>query len=978
MSVSSFDQHRLGPRFYRVEFERTVAMRSLALQAYPVNVDMVSKDIVDAVNGAVKAATEYSTELAYTARLVSGKVAAVDAMKSAQSLGQVVDVLEDLEQRVQNVIRYGWVIKREWSEYVHDRTLIPEGFIESLGTGQAQLGAALRRAREKLALAESRETDEGAAGGWSAECVLTAAKMQRARARSARTEIRGAAVGAADVRQRNALHYAATGEVAWLRRLSLADIQEVRRQVGGGRQPALAAQDVGGDSPLTLAARAGNDSAVRYIVEESGVDVASASLVAAALAGSAAGYSASVAAVVTRLAAFPDSAAAVARMAVFYGLDGLFDGLCAALRTAGARALMSAEVALSAVTQRNGGNALLHIAALNAQTDMVRRVLRQDVFHAPEFDATTRNNAGLTALDMANYAGHRAFADELFIAMDEREPHVYGGLSDEAPALHVSPKDIVAGVADAAAHPAPPGTSAIFVSLGANNALRNARVPPLAVDEPAIQAALDALRLPRTSHLLLRIDAIQGPGQDVTQGADPAAYAIDVSGLLDAPVETMNHWHVPALFHTARPDKLVLRLALVSLADPRQTIAQAVLTVPPNYMPEHSEDEHGNCLPLSLTGGHYLQTTFVSSATGAVVGQAGLEIIVATPYHYHAESDEPEELDEPEASLAELSLADPGSWLCSGQTTIYGHRGSGMNNPRASPLQLGENTILSMQHAARAGVAAVEFDVQLTRDMAPIIYHDWTVAETGLNTPVNALTLAQFMALNPTNQLPNATRSCEDLRAQPSTVDSAITPHVTANSKNTVQGPFVTLYDLFETLPAHVGFDIEVKYPMPDEADDAGISGSFEINLFVDRILDVVFRYTGAPGSPRRSRRPIVFSSFHPDICLLLAHKVVGTIPIMFLTDASMSAMTDARCNSLDVAVRLCKNARLAGVVAHVGPVVQSPRIASLVRRNRLVLATYGDLNNQPADVLLQQAYGVDVVIADDVRAAVKTLARAR
>ncbi|KAJ1837552.1 Glycerophosphocholine phosphodiesterase, partial [Coemansia sp. RSA 2708] len=97
---------------------------------------------------------------------------------------------------------------------------------------------------------------------------------------------------------------------------------------------------------------------------------------------------------------------------------------------------------------------------------------------------------------------------------------------------------------------------------------------------------------------------------------------------------------------------------------------------------------------------------------------------------------------------------------------------------------------------------------------------------------------------------------------------------------------------------------------------------------------------------------------------------VAGDIPVMLLTDAGMSAMADVRCNSIDVAVRLCKWAGLAGVVTHVGPIVQSPRVASLVRRNRLVLATYGDLNNQPEHVRLQQAYGVDVVIADDVRTA--------
>ncbi|KAJ2894898.1 Glycerophosphocholine phosphodiesterase, partial [Coemansia aciculifera] len=194
-----------------------------------------------------------------------------------------------------------------------------------------------------------------------------------------------------------------------------------------------------------------------------------------------------------------------------------------------------------------------------------------------------------------------------------------------------------------------------------------------------------------------------------------------------------------------------------------------------------------------------------------------------------------------------------------------------------------------------------------------------------------------------------------------------------------------------------------VKYPMPDEADEFGLCSVFEINLFVDKILDVIYKHMPPP-TPRAetrpanisrkssvvdhpqqqqqqqkpavsvARRPIVFTSFHPDICLLLAHKVNGDIPIMLLTDAGMSAMADCRCNSIEAAVRLCKWANLAGMVTHVGPISQSPRVSLLVRRHGLALATYGSLNNQAAHVKQQQAYGVDVVIVDDVRTATATV----
>lgn len=58
---------------------------------------------------------------------------------------------------------------------------------------------------------------------------------------------------------------------------------------------------------------------------------------------------------------------------------------------------------------------------------------------------------------------------------------------------------------------------------------------------------------------------------------------------------------------------------------------------------------------------------------------------------------------------------------------LIGHRGMGMNRtkpPLANVLQLGENSIESFQAALRFGAAYVEFDVQLTQDLVPVLYHD--------------------------------------------------------------------------------------------------------------------------------------------------------------------------------------------------------------------------------------------------------------
>ncbi|KAK8126505.1 uncharacterized protein PG998_002264 [Apiospora kogelbergensis] len=79
---------------------------------------------------------------------------------------------------------------------------------------------------------------------------------------------------------------------------------------------------------------------------------------------------------------------------------------------------------------------------------------------------------------------------------------------------------------------------------------------------------------------------------------------------------------------------------------------------------------------------------------------------------------------------------------------VIGHRGLGLNENELRRLQIGEHTLLSLESALDNGADFIEFDVQVTRDQVPVIYHDWAVSETGLDTPVHSLTHAQWMAIS--------------------------------------------------------------------------------------------------------------------------------------------------------------------------------------------------------------------------------------
>jgi glycerophosphodiester phosphodiesterase len=142
---------------------------------------------------------------------------------------------------------------------------------------------------------------------------------------------------------------------------------------------------------------------------------------------------------------------------------------------------------------------------------------------------------------------------------------------------------------------------------------------------------------------------------------------------------------------------------------------------------------------------------------------------------------------------------------------------------------------------------------------------------------------------------------------------------------------------------------------MVDEAEDDELHQFQELNIFVDTILECVYNNAD-------ENRRIIFSSFHPEICLALNLKQPN-YPVFFLTDAGTLPMADVRCNSLQGALRFAKQADLLGIVAASEPVLEAPRMVSVVKETGLLLFTYGVLNNEVENAVAQKTYGVDAVI---------------
>ncbi|KAM3424290.1 hypothetical protein BST61_g11173 [Cercospora zeina] len=319
-----------------------------------------------------------------------------------------------------------------------------------------------------------------------------------------------------------------------------------------------------------------------------------------------------------------------------------------------------------------------------------------------------------------------------------------------------------------------------------------------------------------------------------------------------------------------------------------------------------------------------------------------------------------------------LNISEEKTYWTKSSTMVIGHRGLGKNVSAKTSLQLGENTIQSFITAANLGASYVEFDVQMTKDHVPVIYHDFIfLALSDAPKPSRPASPPATNGRNERNgdgDIRRVQRSysvgapfTEDKSNDrlKHTRDFKVKGFKGNRRGDVIQSQFTTLEEMFRTLPEEVGFNIEMKYPMLFESVEEEMDTyAVELNLFVDTVLKMVY--------DRRKKRNIVFSSFHPDICLLLTYKQ-PSIPVLFLTDAGVSPVGDIRASSLQEAIRFASRWNLLGIVSAADPFVLCPSLIGVVQSSGLVCVSYGTANNDPIHSNLQAEWGIDAVIVDSV-----------
>uniref|UniRef100_A0A8C9T9M9 Glycerophosphocholine phosphodiesterase 1 n=1 Tax=Scleropages formosus TaxID=113540 RepID=A0A8C9T9M9_SCLFO len=278
-----------------------------------------------------------------------------------------------------------------------------------------------------------------------------------------------------------------------------------------------------------------------------------------------------------------------------------------------------------------------------------------------------------------------------------------------------------------------------------------------------------------------------------------------------------------------------------------------------------------------------------------------------------------------------------------------GHRGAGSSHT-AKHTKIRENTIASFKSAANHGAAYVEFDVHLSKDHIPVVYHDLTccismkkeLSVELFEVPVKDLTFDQLQLLK--------------------------LVHVNAMKADDHKGmflhdsrPFVT--SIFQAVPEHVGFNIELKWicQLRDGSWEGNLSSYFDMNLFVDIIFTCVHQNAG--------NRRIVFSCFDPDICTMVRRKQ-NKYPILFLTQGVSSTypeLMDIRCRTTEIAISFAQSEDILGISAHTEDLLKNMDSIRVAQSKGLVVFCWGDDNNDHENRRKLREQGIDGLIFDRI-----------
>ncbi|EJW02701.1 hypothetical protein EDEG_02885 [Edhazardia aedis USNM 41457] len=322
---------------------------------------------------------------------------------------------------------------------------------------------------------------------------------------------------------------------------------------------------------------------------------------------------------------------------------------------------------------------------------------------------------------------------------------------------------------------------------------------------------------------------------------------------------------------------------------------------------------------------------------------------------------------------------------------VIGHRGCGQNEYQTEEYV--ENTVGALTKGYLHGAKWVEFDVNLTKEMIPVIFHDLEKTSNGSKKPICNMTIEEFLndKQKYTNNDTNVGLKLSDkIKKSPKLQDKNILNQLESKNPNKIaidngfnndklsQGFFdlkktntsvicnvfdedfimqnyntATLEQFFTQTPSELNFNVEIKYISNDST--PLVNNMIErVDRYTRNILDITTKY----------KREIIFSSFHPEIVIFLS-LVQSKHPIFFLFDKfDCVSMTK-------LATTFCKRYGLAGFITDITNFLnlgsKDTDFVESLHSKDLLFYVYGDLTNEKEVVNMLVDKKVDGIIVDKV-----------
>jgi len=300
-----------------------------------------------------------------------------------------------------------------------------------------------------------------------------------------------------------------------------------------------------------------------------------------------------------------------------------------------------------------------------------------------------------------------------------------------------------------------------------------------------------------------------------------------------------------------------------------------------------------------------------------------------------------------------------------------GHRGLGktFDADLLENIEIIENTISSFDGALKKGAQMVEFDVVLTKDKWPIVYHDFSLciqsqtdANKYIDVSVNQLTYNEIKEMK--------VFAHKILKKLPNGGD---------NQKFTSKHMFPTLREMFNNLDEKLGFNLEIKYPqdLEDASNEADSCIKWlDRNEYTDVILNELFNQC------KIDKRCVILTTFDPFLCSMLRIKQ-NRFPVLFLTNGLTKKWVpylDFRTKNTKISAIYAKAENFHGVVVHSEELIEDSKLfeflKNLKKDSNFLVYTWGDDLNEISNRKLFQSSGVDAIIYDRINESIHSKLR--